>query len=120
MKDDALATYLNDHLAGSVGAIKMIEHLIKTFEGVPINQFCKELCGDIGSDQDELRDFMRALEIKESGVRKASAWMAEKLSRPKLEPWSDGTTSLGLLQAFESLLLGIKGKEGLWRALEAL
>ena len=58
MKNDDLATYLNDHLAGSVGAIEMIEHLIKTSEGSPIAQFCKELCAEISSDQDHLRELI--------------------------------------------------------------
>ena len=116
MKNDDLATYLNDHLAGSVGAIELIEHLIKTYEGNPIEEVCKELCADVSSDQDELRELMSTLEVKESNVRKASAWVAEKLSRPKLEP----SSGIGLLQALEGLVLGIKGKEGLWRALEAV
>jgi hypothetical protein len=120
MKNDDLATYLNDHLAGSIGAIEMIEHLVKTYEGRPIEQFCKELCADVSSDQNELRDLMSTLEVNESSVRKASAWVAEKLSRPKLEPSSDGASGVGLLQALEGLVLGIKGKEGLWRAFEAV
>jgi hypothetical protein len=120
MKNDDLATYLNDHLAGSVGAIDLIEHLIKTYEGNPIEQFCKGLCADVSADQDKLRDLMSALEVKESSVRKASAWIAEKLSRPKLEPSSDEASGVGFLQALEGLVLGIKGKEGLWRALQAV
>ena len=120
MKNADLATYLNDHLAGSVGAVDLIEHLIKTYEGNPIERFCKELCADVSSDQDELRDLMSALEVKESSVRKASAWVAEKLSRPKLEPSRDGASGVGFLEALEGLVLGIKGKEGLWRALEAV
>lgn len=117
MRNDNLATYLNDHLAGSVAAIEMIEHLIKTYEGRPIEQFCKKLCADINSDQTELRGLMRSLEIKESSARKAGAWVAEKFSRPKLGRRSEGTEEVGFLQALEGLVLGIRGKEGLWRAL---
>lgn len=117
MRNDNLATYLNDHLAASVAAIEMIEHLIKIYEGRPIEQFCKKLCADIKSDQTELRGLMRSLEIKESSARKAGAWVAEKFSRPKLGGASEGTEEVGFLQALESLVLGIRGKEGLWRAL---
>jgi hypothetical protein len=117
MRNDNLATYLNDHLAGSVAAIEMIEHLIKIYEGTPIEQFCKELCADINSDQTELRALMRSLEIKESSARKAGAWVAERFSRPKLTRGSQGGEEVGFLQVLEGLVLGIMGKEGLWRAL---
>src|SRR5260221_13484776 len=108
MENDDLATYLNDHLAGSVGAIELIGNLIRIYEGNPMEEFYKELCADVSSDQDELRDLMGALKVKESSMRKASAWVAEKLSRPKLEPSSDGASGVGLLQALESLVLGIR------------
>jgi hypothetical protein len=117
MRNDNLATYLNDHLAGSVAAIEMIEHLIKIYEGTPIEQFCRKLCEDINSDQTELRGLMRSLQIKESSARKAGAWVAERFSRPKLGRGSEGTEEVGFLQALEGLVLGIRGKEGLWRAL---
>jgi hypothetical protein len=118
-KDDVLAIYLNDHLAGSVGAIEMIERLIKAHEGKPIEQFFKELHVDVRSDQDELRRLMSVLNVEESSTRKAGAWVIEKLSRPKLGlVGNDETTNLGLFQALEGLVLGIRGKEALWCALE--
>ena len=116
MKNYDLATYLNDHLAGSVGAIEMIDHLIETDEDKSIAQFCKELREKITADQDELREMMRALGIKESSVRKAGAWVAEKLGRAKLG-LEGGKGDPGLFLALEALVLGIQGKEVLWRAL---
>jgi hypothetical protein len=120
MKNKDLATYLNDHLAGSVGAIEMVDHLIKTYENKAIAQFCKELRDDITADQDELRAIMRALEVKESGMRKAGAWVAEKLGRAKLGAEGDSSADPGLFQALEALVLGITGKSALWRALAAV
>ena len=96
----------------------MIERLIDLYEGKPIGQFFIELIVDIRSDQDELRRLMSALEVSESSIRKAGAWMVEKFSRPKLELVSqDGAIELETFQALEGLLLGIRGKEALWRAL---
>ena len=120
-KSNGLAIYLNDHLAGSVGAIDMIGRLIKAYEGKPIGQFFKELYIDIRSDQDELRRLMSVLRVKESSIRKVGAWVIEKVSRPKLELVSkDETPNVGLFQALEGLVLGIRGKEALWRALETV
>jgi hypothetical protein len=120
MENDELATYLDDHLGGSVGAIEMVDHLIKTYDGKPIALFCKELRDDISADQDELREIMRALGVKESGVRKAGAWVAEKVGRLKLGLEGEGAGDPGLFVALEALVLGITGKQVLWRTLITL
>ena len=52
---DNLATYLNDHLAGSVAALNMIDHLIETFEKKPLAQFFRDLRGEIAADQADLQ-----------------------------------------------------------------
>jgi hypothetical protein len=117
MHNDDLATYLNDHLAGSVGALEMLDHLIETYEGKPIAEFCGRLRDDISADQDELREMMRALDVKESRVRKAGAWVGEKLGRIKLGLEGEGRGDPGLFVALEALVLGITGKQVLWRAL---
>jgi hypothetical protein len=51
---------------------------------------------------------------------KAGAWVAEKVSRIKLQLEDEETGEIGLLQASESLVFCIKGKEVLWRALGAV
>jgi hypothetical protein len=117
MKNDDLATYLNDHLAGSIGAIEMVDHLSETYRGKPTEAFCKELRDEITGDQYELREMMRALEVKESNVRKAGAWIAEKFGRIKMHPEGEGSGDPGLFLALEALVLGITGKQFLWRAL---
>jgi len=120
MKNDDLAIYLNDHLAGSIAAIEAIDHLVETYRGKPIAAFCKELRDQITADQYELREIMRALDVKESSVRKAGAWIAEKFARLKLQPEGEGSGDPGLFLALEALVLGITGKQILWRALATL
>jgi len=60
---------------------------------------------------------IRKLGAKESAVRKAGAWLAEKFSRVKI---GDADDSAELLQALEGLALGISGKQLLWRSLAAI
>ncbi len=117
MKD--LSIYLNDHLAGSTGAVEMLDHLKETHEGEPIEQFLADLRADIEADQRELKQLMEQFGIGESTVRKAGAWMVEKFSRAKLRVGDAGEPSLALLQSLESLSLGISGKRSLWRSLGA-
>jgi len=50
-------------------------------------------------------------------VRKAGAWVAEKLSRAKIRLSDSEEGQMGLLHALEGLVLGITGKRGLWTAL---
>ncbi len=52
-------------------------------------------------------------------MRKAAAWLTEKIGEAKLELDATGGGELRLLEALEALGLGIQGKLGLWRALES-
>ena len=69
MKD--LDSYLNDHLAGSVGALEMIAHCAQLYKGKRLGAFFTYLEMQIAADQDVLRDLMTRLCIEESKVRRA-------------------------------------------------
>ncbi|MDX6289425.1 MAG: hypothetical protein QOH42_1224, partial [Blastocatellia bacterium] len=84
MADENIATYLNDHLAGSVVALELLEHLEKTHRGSPLEDFFRRLHADISSDRADLQALMARLDISESRTRKASAWLAEKMTEVKL------------------------------------
>jgi len=61
---DNLSTYLKDHLAGSVAALNMIDHLIDTYEEKPLAQFFRDLRGEIAADQAKLQGLVEKLEKK--------------------------------------------------------
>ncbi len=119
MNQKDLTTYLNDHHAGSLGAVEMLDNLIEIFETKPLAQFFKDLRAEIETDQHTLEEFMRKIGADESAVKNAGAWVAEKLSRVKLSLSDTTGDQLGLLHALEALLLGITGKRALWTALAA-
>src|SRR5437870_3865010 len=114
-----LDSYLNDHLAGSVGALELVDHWSELYDGRPLAKFLSALRKDIKADQKTLRELMRALGTKESSVRPAGAWVAEKLSRARFAVASDDAGGLGLVLALETMVMGITGKKLLWRALAA-
>ncbi len=118
-KDD-LAIYLRDHYAGAVGAVEMLEHLKETHAEKSLGFFFEELLNDVQADHTTLHLIMAALEIKESVVRDAGAWVAEKVGRGKLGFGGGATSGIQLLQALEILVLGVTGKKLLWRALAGL
>ena len=117
MSTENLSIYLADHHAGSVGALVLLDHLIETFEGKPLDIFFKGLRDDIRADQAELERLIQEIGSDESAIKKASAWIAEKFSRAKTAGTDED--EVGLLNALEGLLLGIAGKASLWRALAA-
>jgi hypothetical protein len=117
MSIEILTTYLNDHLAGSVAAIELIEHLAEDAKGTGRQKFFATLGDEIKEDQEALKQMLQSLGGKESKVRKAAAWLTEKLGEAKLRLEDPGTGQLRLLEALEALGLGIQGKLALWRAL---
>ena len=117
MKD--LDSYLNDHLAGSISALEIIAHWAEAHKGEALGSFFVETEGEIKVDQDTLRDVMRILGVKESKVRKAGAWAAEKVGRARLIIAGDEPGRLGLVLTLEGLIMGVTGKKLLWAALAA-
>ena len=119
MADDYIATYLNDHLAGSVVAVELMENLETVYAGQPIADFIAKLRADIEVDIRELEDLMGQLQISESRTRKASAWLTEKFTQLKLRLDDPAHGDLRLFETLEALSLGIEGKRSLWLALSA-
>ena len=114
---ERLHTYLNDHLAGSVAAIELLDEVIEHHPEDRFGKIFRDWRGDIQADQETLRNLIQRLGAQESAIRKAGAWVAEKFSRIKI---GDVDESAGLLQALEALALGITGKRLLWRSLAAI
>jgi len=114
-----LDSYLNDHLAGSVGALELVGHWAHLYKGKPLGAFFTDIEAQIRADQDTLRDLMRSLGIKESNVHRAGAWAAEKVGRARFMIAGDEPAGLGLVLTLEGLIMGIAGKKLLWSALAA-
>ena len=112
-----LTSYLNDHMAGAVAALELLDHLITTHKGGPLQQFFVALEHDIRADVVVLHKLLGSTHADESFFRKLAGWVAEKLLRAKFKAAGEQVGGLGLVQALETLELGIRGKQLLWRAL---
>ena len=117
MKD--LDSYLNDHLAGSISALEVIDHWAEAHKGESLGSFFMQIKTEIKADQETLRGIMRILGVEESKMRKAGAWAAEKLGRARLIIAGDEPGSLGLVLTLEGLIMGVTGKKLLWASLAA-
>ena len=119
MTNPHLAIYLNDHLAGATAAIQLLESLESSQAATPLEKFAAGLRMEIESDIGKLRALMERLEVAESPTRKATAWIAGKATALKLLVDDPADGALRVFEALEALSLGIEGKRGLWRALDA-
>jgi len=119
MANEHLATYLNDHLAGSVVAVELMDNLETAYAETPIANFVNGIRMEVEADQRELQELMSRLEISESRTRQVSAWLTEKLTELKLRLDDSAHGNLRLFESLEALSLGIEGKKSLWLALAA-
>ena len=75
MSNEALTTYLSDHVAGSVAAIELLGHLHKLSRGTDRENVLADLHSEIEEDQAVLLELLHSLGAKESRMRKAAAWL---------------------------------------------
>jgi hypothetical protein len=117
MSREHLSTYLNDHLAGSVTAIEILDRLAEEFSDIA--PFVARLKKDIEADRQHLVDLMAKLSIPQSRMRKAGGWLAERITEAKLEVDDQSGGLLRRLERLEAISLGIDGKLALWGSLDA-
>lgn len=119
MSNSSLITYLNDHLAGSVAALQLLEHLLDLQQGADYDQL-RSIRLEIEEDKKVLQGILKDLGGKESSLRQAAAWLTEQFGQAKLRLDDPGSGDLRVLEGLEALGLGIQGKAALWRALAAV
>jgi hypothetical protein len=118
MPADALRRYLEDHLAGSVAALQLMETLADHARGRPLEQKLRGLHYEVIEEQERLKAILARLDGEESSLKRATAWLTEKLHRGRLALVERADPALALLEGLESLALGLQGKLALYRALE--
>ncbi len=117
---EPLGAYLNDHLAGSVAAIALLDKMRSKNQGTEFGVVIDALRRDIAADRDALDQVMKTLGVTPDPVKQAGGWMIEKLSRIMRDDRVTGSEDLSRLMETEALSLGIEGKLAGWRALKQL
>lgn len=123
MSNSSLASYLNDHLAGSAVAIRLLRSLEDRFaphiELLESAQTVAAVRLEIEEERAILERLISDVGTGESSLRKAAGWFAERFTRVKLAADDWGGGAFQLFEMAEVIALGITGKRGLWRALQA-
>ena len=112
-----IATYLNDHLAGSVAGLAILDYILEKSRGTPDEAILTRIQVDIEEDKEALEALIEKLDISESAFRKASAWVGEKMAELKLRFDDPSAGPFLIFDSLEALSLGIEGKRSLWRML---
>jgi hypothetical protein len=118
MASEALAVYLNDHLAGAAAGIQLAEKLRDNNAGTELGEVMVAIHRDITRDREALEELMRHLDLERHPVKEAAGWMLEKVSRLRLNPALTGNADLTRMLEAEVLSLGIEGKLSMWLALK--
>ena len=115
-----LAVYLNDHLAGSQGALDLMQRLAEDEEHTWVNDTVAEVRAEVAEERAQLEALMDRLQIDKSRSRQVTGWFAEKAAQLKLRIDDPSDGDLRLFESLEAITLGLTGKLALWRALEAV
>lgn len=118
MATENLETYLNDHLAGSTAGVDLAREIASDIKGTPAGAVIAKLADDIESDRQVLEGLIDTLGFGEQRVKQAAAWMAEKMSRLRLNRVAAGSQEMSLLMSMETLSMGVEGKKALWQSLQ--
>jgi hypothetical protein len=119
MNKEALGTYLTDHLAGAAAGLDLAEQICSTSEGTTVGTEMIGLVQEIAEDRETLKRYADEVGVGQHPIKEAGGAVAEKVARLKLDPRLGGHAALKRMLALESLEVGIAGKVGLWRALQA-
>ena len=104
-----LSIYLRDHHAASAGGVALARRALGPDHS---------LANQIARDREALESMIRQLDVAPSATKVGLVRMAELLGRLKLNGRLFKRSPLSRVVELEMLLVGIRGKEALWTALQ--
>jgi hypothetical protein len=113
---DPLATYLHDHLGGAKAAIDLLQAMRDHQKDKPLGDFAANLLAEVQADRDTLHRLAEKVGSGSHVIKEIAGWLGEKATRLKVGP--DSADPFATFEALEFLALGVRGKWGLWQALD--
>jgi hypothetical protein len=112
---DKLETYLSDHLSGSIVAIDLARRRASQSDD-EIGSELRRFAAEVERDQRTLRSVIASLDASPSMIKElmasGTAWVDSIRTALNLPG------AANLVRDLELLIMGVRGKELLWRALE--
>jgi hypothetical protein len=114
---DRLRVYLNDHLAGAVGGVRLARRCRANNTGTELAAFLDGLVTDLEEDYVTLRRLVTDLGLAVARPKQLAAAAIEWIGRFKLNGQLAGYSPLGRLVELEALCAGVDTKRDLWLSL---
>jgi hypothetical protein len=115
---DKLETYLSDHLSGSIVAIDLARRRASSQDDDEIGEELRRFAAEVERDQRTLRNAIASLGASPSMIKElianGTAWVDSIRSALNLPG------APNLVRDVELLIMGVRGKELLWKALEEI
>lgn len=108
VRNATLRVYLQDHHAAARAGVALAE---RTFGAE------HELARRIAQDRETLEQVMRQVGVASSRLKVGLAVLGDQVGRLKADRALTTRPELGRLLALETLVVGVRGKEALWRSL---
>jgi hypothetical protein len=121
MIDEArLATYLQDHYAGSSAGIELFKRAADQQSDPVVRTALAKMVQEVEEERTALERYLAAVGAKPDQLKNAGAWMAEKLSRLKPNGELLRRSPLSDVIELETLRIAVEGKAAGFRTLRAL
>ena len=117
---DPVAIYVEDHLALSLGGIRLAKRALAENQGTPFADFLGRLLPELEEDRAALKDIARALGSGGSALKEAAVVLGELAGRLKLNGRLFEYSPLSRLWELEGLMAGTESRRGLWKLLAKL
>jgi hypothetical protein len=112
-----LGIYLNDHLLGFTVGLDVARRTERENRSNAVGRYLATLVPLLEQDRATLVTVMGALEVQVDPLKVGGAWLAEKLSRLKLNGSWLRYSPLSRLVELEGLCVGSYARVSLWRSL---
>jgi hypothetical protein len=121
MIDEArLATYLQDHYAGSSAGIELFKRAASQQTDPVVRTALAKMTQEVEEERTALERYLAAVGAKPDQLKNAGAWFAEKLGRLKPNGELIRRSPLSDVVELESLRIAVEGKAAGFRTLREL
>jgi hypothetical protein len=104
-------------MGGAKAAIDLLEAMRDRQKDKLLSDFAAHLLTEVQADSDTLQHLAEKAGSGSNVLKELTGWLAEKVTRLKLGQGSG--EGFGTFEALEFLALGVRGKMGMWQALDA-
>jgi hypothetical protein len=117
---ELLGVYTNDHLASATGGVELVGRMLGQHRGGPYEARLTELLAELREERSALRGQMESLGLPVRQYKQVGTWVAEKLSRAKLNGHLLSRSPLSDLVEFEFIATAVLAKRAGFETLRAL